>query len=114
MSLQCQDAGSIPSPACAVGQRIQGCRSCGLDLIPDLRTPYAVRQPEKEKKISEVWLIYFLLISAVQQSDSVIHIFEKEAYTHMLLFHIIFHYSLSQDIEYSPLCTKVGPCFKTS
>ena len=43
-----------------------------------------------------------MLISAVQQSDSVIHIY--------ILFHILFRYGLSQDIEYSSLCYTVGPC----
>ena len=51
----------------------------------------------------EVQLIYnVVLISAVQQSDSVVHIY--------ILFHILFHYGLSQDIGYSPLCCTVGPC----
>ena len=44
-----------------------------------------------------------VLISAVQQSDSVIHTY--------ILFHILFHYGLSQDIEYSSLCYPVGPCW---
>ena len=45
----------------------------------------------------EVQLIYnVVLISAVQQSDSVIHI-----YTFFSMF--FFHYGLSQDIEYSSL-----------
>ena len=44
-----------------------------------------------------------MLISAVQQSDSVIHIY--------ILFHILFHYGLSQDIEYSSLCYTVGTLF---
>ena len=38
------------------------------------------------------------LISTVQQSDSVIHVY------------ILFHYGLSQAIEYSCLCSTVGPC----
>ena len=38
-----------------------------------------------------------LLVSAVQQSESVIYIY------------IFFHYSLLQDIEYSSLCYTVGP-----
>ena len=43
-----------------------------------------------------VQLMYnVVLISTVQQSDSIIHI----------LLHIFFHYGLSQDIKYSP-----GPC----
>ena len=51
----------------------------------------------------EVQLIYnVVLISAVQQSDSVIHL------NH---FHILFHYSLSQDVEYSSLRYVVGPCY---
>ena len=43
-----------------------------------------------------------MLISAVQQSDSVIHMY--------ILFHILSHYDLSEDIEYSFLCYTVGPC----
>ena len=46
-------------------------------------------------------LIYkVLLVSSVQQSDSVIYIF----------FQILFHYSLLQDVEYSSLCYIVDPC----
>ena len=37
------------------------------------------------------------LISAVQQSDSVIQYM-------YVLFYILFHYGLSQDIKYSALC----------
>ena len=43
-----------------------------------------------------------MLISVVQQNDSVIHMY--------ILFHILFHYDLSQDIEYSSPCCIVGPC----
>ena len=33
------------------------------------------------------------------------------SYTHIyILSHILFHYGLSQDIEYSSLCYTVGPC----
>ena len=42
-----------------------------------------------------------MLISAVEQSDSVII---------YILFYILFHYGLSQDTEYSSLCSPVGPC----
>ena len=42
-----------------------------------------------------------MLISAVQQSDSIVH---------MYFFHILFHYYLSQDIEYSCGCYTVGHC----
>ena len=45
-----------------------------------------------------------MLLSPIQQSDSVIH-----RYT-FVLFHILFHYSLSQYIEYTSLCSTVGPC----
>ena len=49
----------------------------------------------------EVQLIYnAVLISAVQQSDSVI----------WLLFHVLLQYSLSQDVEYGSLHYVVGPC----
>ena len=47
-------------------------------------------------------LIYNVLISAIQQSDSVIHIHT--------FFYILFHYGLYQDIEYSSLCYTGGPC----
>ena len=51
----------------------------------------------------EVQLIYnVVLISAVQQSDSVIHI-------HTFFFNIVFHYGLSQGIGYSSLCYTVEP-----
>ena len=43
-----------------------------------------------------------MLISAVQKIDSVIPIY--------ILFHILFHYGLSQDIKYSSLCYTVEPC----
>ena len=53
----------------------------------------------------EVQLIqYVVLISGVQQSDSVIHIYVS------ILFQILFCYRLLQDTEYSSLCYIVGPC----
>ena len=69
-----------------------------------------------------------MLISSVQQSDSVIHIYTHiyiHVYTHTyiytyiyiyiyiyiyVLFHVLFHYGLSLDIEYSSLCYIVRPC----
>ena len=48
------------------------------------------------------WFTMLCLISAVQQSDSVIYIY--------ILFHILFHCGLSQDNDYSSLCSTVGPC----
>ena len=52
----------------------------------------------------EVQLIFnIVLVSAIQQNDSVIHI-----YTYF--FHMIFHYGLSEDIECSSLCYTVGHC----
>ena len=45
-----------------------------------------------------------MLISTVQQSDLVIYV-----YIH-ILFRILFHYGLSQHIEYSSLCYTVGLC----
>ena len=43
-----------------------------------------------------------MLVSGIQQSDSVIHIY--------IVFQIIFHYRLLLDIEYSCLCYTVAPC----
>ena len=55
----------------------------------------------------EVQLIYnVVLINAVQQSDSDIYL---QICTY-ILFHFLFHYDLSQDIEYSSLCYTAGPC----
>ena len=48
------------------------------------------------------WIYTVGFISAVQQSDSVLHVY--------ILFHILSHYGLSQDIEYSSLGYTVGPC----
>ena len=43
-----------------------------------------------------------VLVSAARQSDSIIHV--------GILSHVLFHYGLSQDIEYSSQCYTVGPC----
>ena len=48
-----------------------------------------------------------MLVSGVQQGDSDIYIIY--IHTHNL-FHVLFHYGLLQDIEYSSLCYTVGPC----
>ena len=45
-----------------------------------------------------------LLVSGVQQSDSVIHIHIS------ILFQILYPYRLLQDTDYSSLCYTVGPC----
>ena len=49
--------------------------------------------------------MYNVLISAAQKIDSVtyIHIY--------IIFHILFHYGFSQDIEYSTLCYTVALCY---
>ena len=47
----------------------------------------------------EVYLIYNVLVSGVQQSDSVIY-----TYRSFFFFHILFPCSLLQDIEHSSLC----------
>ena len=46
-----------------------------------------------------------VLVSGVQQSDSVIHIHVS------LLFQILFPIRLLQNIEQSSLCYTVGPCW---
>lgn len=55
------------------------------------------------KKILLKQFTYNLLLSVVQQRDSIIHIY--------ILFNILFHYHLSQDVEYISLCYTIGPCF---
>ena len=45
----------------------------------------------------EAWLIYNVLVSGVQHSDSVIYLYIN-IYAY-ILFHILFHYGLLQDIE---------------
>ena len=52
-----------------------------------------------------------VLISAVQQTDSVLYICVC-VYIH-ILFHFLFHYGLSQVIKYSSLCYTVGLCLST-
>ena len=51
---------------------------------------------------SPQWKYSIVLISALEQSDSVIHTF--------VFFYILFHYGLSQEIGYSSPCYTVGPC----
>ena len=50
-----------------------------------------------------------MLVSAVQQSDSVIYTIYI-IYNIYISFQVTFHYRLLQDIEYSSLCYTVGPC----
>ena len=38
----------------------------------------------------------------------------NQLYMYTFLFKIIFHYGLSQDIEYSSLCYTAGPCCLSS
>ena len=49
-------------------------------------------------------VVYNVLISGVQQSDSVTHTYIY------LLFHILFHYGLLQYIKYSSLCCIIETC----
>ena len=54
----------------------------------------------------EVQLInHVVLVSGVQQSDSVMHIHVS------ILFQILFPFRLLQNIEQSSLCCTVGPCW---
>ena len=54
--------------------------------------------------LTEIQLIYnAVLISGVQQSGSIIHIY--------ILFQILFPYRLLKDIEHNSLCYIVGPCW---
>ena len=55
-----------------------------------------------------------MLVSVVQQSDSVVCVSiytHTHIYTHIYtLLQVLSHYSLLWDIEYSSLCYTVGPC----
>ena len=63
----------------------------------------AVSTHQSQAPFLKLKLIYnVVLTSVVQQNDSIIHIY--------ILFYILFHYSLSQDTEYSSLCYTVRPC----
>ena len=68
------------------------------------------------KDVTEMWPIYNVFISAIQQSVSHTHthiyiIYIKYAiYIICIVFHILYHCGLSQDTEYSFLCYTVGPC----
>ena len=54
-----------------------------------------------------------MLITAIQPSDLVTHIYIY-IYTYIyVLFHIVFCYGLSQDIGYISLCSIIGPCLST-
>ena len=57
----------------------------------------------------KVQLIYNVLIFVIWQNDSVIYIYTHK-YLYIYYFHIIFHYGLSQDIEYCSLCYTIRPC----
>ena len=56
----------------------------------------------------EAQLIYNVLVSGVQQSDSVLFMYTC-IYTY-IFFHILLHYSLLQHMEYSSLCYTVSLC----
>ena len=57
-------------------------------------------------------LIYNVkLVFSVQRSASVIHTY-THTHVYFFLFHNLFHHGLSQDIGYSSLWCKVGPCWK--
>ena len=47
-----------------------------------------------------------MLVSGIQQSDSVIH-----TYIYIYIFQILFPYRLLQNIKYSSMCYTVGPCW---
>ena len=91
-------------PAQHSGLRIWHChnyslgRDWGLDMIPGLGTPYAMRQQKKGKirRKKKVQLVYnAVLISAVQQSDSVIHTF----FFFFFFFFLLFFWPLPRHVE---------------
>lgn len=55
-------------------------------------------------------MIYSVVLIVLWESDSVIHA-HTHARTHIYILFIFFSISgLSQDIDYSSLCDRVGPC----
>ena len=51
-----------------------------------------------------------LCVSDVEQSDAAISLYMYVYMYVCILFQILFHYRLLQDIEYSYLCYTVEPC----
>ena len=50
-----------------------------------------------------------MLVSGVQQSDSYIYIYTRTHIYVCILFQILLHSRLLEDIEYTSLCYTVGP-----
>ena len=50
-----------------------------------------------------------LLVSGMQQSDSDVCVYLYMCVCVYFLFHVLFHFGLLQDVEYSALCCTVGP-----
>ena len=73
----------------------------------ELRSP-TVQEDSVSTESPEKLNYRVVLIAAVEQSDSVTHT-HTHTHTHTyVLFHVLFHYGLSQDSEYSSLCYTVG------
>ena len=56
----------------------------------------------KKKNLLKYGWFTVLLVSSIQQSDSIIHTY--------YIYICLFHYRLLQDIKYGSLCYTVGPC----
>ena len=76
---------------------------------------------EEEKEKSECVRSYLNLSSFQEEADLYLPLMSKlftlletsDTFLHMhisIIFHILFHYRLLQDIEYSPLCYIVSCC----
>ena len=74
-------------------------------------SPWGCKESDKTERLNWAELIY---ASSIQRIDSVFFVcVYVYVFTHTV-FHILSHYVLSQDIEYSSLCCTVGPsCLST-
>ena len=72
-----------------------------------IKQQYSMKFSDKDSiPFLSIQLIYnVVLVSAVQHSDSFIHIYIY------VLFYILFHYGLSQNTEYRSLSYRAGPCY---
>ena len=76
-----------------------GKTSSNYEYVPRKLSPahiYSLKKKKEKNDFIEVEVVY---------SDVLILLYSK-----LILFHILFHYGLLQDIEYSSLPGIVGPC----
>ena len=99
----------LPSAASRTREGKDGKRKRSMVVYPTLLGPQLLLS-ERKIPFPQIFFFFlkysrvtmFVLISTGEQSDTIIHMY--------ILSHIHFHYGLSQDVEYSSLCSPVVPC----